>query len=168
MSTSRRFVSAVVAVVGLLGIGTGTAVAETANGGTVPLSMTLRACDFSVKQFVGTNGTGSGQATIGTGGGNTVNANITFAIGRPNTAYKVRLIQGPRPASQTCVPGDPGVVGAVLVTDGNGTGSVSLHDTVRQGATNAWVFMEGPTDWDGDIGQIRGEFYTTQNLISLQ
>jgi hypothetical protein len=167
MIISMRFITVVMAVLGMIGLGTGTASAETANGGTVPLSMVLRACDFGVKQFVATNGTGSGQVTIGTGGSNTVTANITFAIGHPNTAYKVRLIQGPRPGTQTCNPGDPGVAFAVLNTDGNGTGAVSLHDTVRSGATNAWVFIEGPTDYGADVGQIRGEYYTSQNPISL-
>jgi hypothetical protein len=167
MSTTKRFITVVVAVLAVLGMSTGTAVAETANGGMVPLISTLRACDFGVKHFVGTNATGSGQATIGTGGTNTVTANITFAIGRPNTAYNVRLIQGPRPGTQTCNAGDPGVAWAVLNTDGNGTGAVSLHDTVRQGATNAWVFIEGPTDYGSDVGEIRGEYYTSQNPVSL-
>ena len=79
-------------------------------------------------------------------------------IGQPNTPYQVRLIQGPRPGSQTCNAGDPGVASAVLNTDGNGVGAVILHDTVRSGATNAWVFVEGPPD----VGQIRGEFYTSE------
>jgi len=170
MTLSTRFSTVAVAVLGMIGmgVGTGSASAETANGGTVPLTSVLRACNFAPKQFVGTNATGSGQVTIGTHGSNTVTADITFAIGRPDTAYNVRLIQGPRPGTQTCNAGEPGVAFAVLNTDGNGTGAVNLHDSVRQGYTNAWVFIEGPTDYGADVGQIRGEYYTSQNPISIQ
>ena len=52
----------------------------------------------------------------------------------------------------------------MLNTDGNGTGAVTLHDDVRSGATNAWVFVEGPPD----VGQIRGEFYTSELPTSLK
>ena len=86
-------------------------------------------------------------------------ADVHLAIGIPNTPYQVRLIQGPRSGAQTCNAGDPGVVSAVLNTDGNGTGAVTLHDARRQGATNAWAFVvEGPPD----PGEIRGEFYTSE------
>jgi hypothetical protein len=168
MAILMRFITAVVAVLGMIGSGIGTASAETANGGTVPLSMILRACDFAQKRYVGTNGTGSGTATIGTGGTATVTADVFFGAGLPNTAYKVRLIQGPRPGTQNCNLGDPGVAFAVLNTDGNGTGSVTLHDAVRPGATYAWVAMDGPTDYATQVGQIRGEYYTSQNPISIK
>jgi hypothetical protein len=168
MSTSVRFITVVLALVGVIGFGAGPASAETANGGTVPLTEVLRACNFAPKHYVGTNGTGTGMVTIGTGGSNTVTANVNFSIGRPDTPYNVRLIQGPRPGTQTCNAGEPGVAFAVLITDGNGTGAVTLRDTVRPGATNAWVFIEGPTDYGADVGQIRGEFYTSQNPISLK
>ena len=49
------------------------------------------------------------------------------------------------------------MAGAVLNTDGNGVGTVTLHGAVDPGATNAWVFIDGPPD----VGQIRGEFYTS-------
>ena len=75
----------------------------------------------------------------------------------------MRLIQGPRPGTQKCNAGDPGVASAVLNTDGNGIGAVTLHDAVRSGATNAWVFIEGPPE----PGQIRGEFYTSEIATSL-
>jgi hypothetical protein len=168
MIISARFMTAVVTVLGMIGLGTATASAETANGGTVPLSSILRACDFGPKHYVGTNATGSGQVTIGTGGTSTVTAYVWFSIGRPDTGYKVRLIQGPRPGSQNCNPGDPGVAFAILMTDGNGVGSVTLRDAVHSGATNAWVAIDGPTDYGEDVGEIRGEFYTSQNLISLK
>lgn len=109
--------------------------------------------------FVDATGFGDGQVVIGTGGTNTVTADVHLAIGIPNTPYQVRLIQGPRSGAQTCNAGDPGVVSAVLNTDGNGTGAVTLHDARRQGATNAWAFVvEGPPD----PGEIRGEFYTSE------
>jgi hypothetical protein len=168
MNISARSMTVFVAVLGMIGLSSATASAETANGGTVPLSSILRACDFGVKHYVATNATGSGQVTIGTSGTNAVTAYVWFSIGRPDTGYKVRLIQGPRPGSANCNPGDPGVAFAILLTDGNGTGSVTLRDTVRPGATNAWVAIDGPTDYGADVGQIRGEYYTSQNLISLQ
>jgi hypothetical protein len=93
-----------------------------------------------------------------------VTADVHLAIGIPNTAYQVRLIQGPRPGSQSCNAGDPGVASGVLNTDGNGTGAVTLHDALRPGAANAWVFIDGPPD----PGEIRGEFYTSEILTSLR
>ena len=85
-------------------------------------------------------------------------------IGTPNTPYNVRLIQVPRPASQPCNAGDPGVAMGVLITDGVGTGAVTVQDSVRSGATGAWVFVEGPPD----PGEIRGEFYTSDLITSLK
>ena len=166
MIISTRFATVVMAAVGFagVGLGTGTASAESANGGTVPLGSTYRSCDFTKMGYVGTLATGSGQATIGTGGSNTVTADVYLMIGTPNTPYQVRLIQGPRPGSQKCVAGDPGVASAVLNTDGNGVGSLTLHAPLNSGATNAWVFIEGPPE----PGQIRGEFYTSDMITSLK
>ncbi len=163
MGTSTRFMTIVVAVFGLLALGTASAAAEVANGGTAPLRSTYRSCDFTPSDFVDATGFGDGQATIGTGGTNTVTAEVHLAIGIPNAPYQVRLIQGPRSGAQTCNAGDPGVASAVLNTDGNGTGAVTLHGALRSGATNAWVFVEGPPD----PGEIRGEFYTSEVLTSL-
>ncbi|HEX7427371.1 MAG TPA: hypothetical protein VF328_10560 [Mycobacterium sp.] len=162
MNTSTRFITVVMAALGMTGISTGSAAAEAANGAMVPLSALFRSCDFSKLSFVAAAGFGSGQASISTSS-NTVTADVRFAIGTPNTPYNVRLIQGPRPGTQTCNTGDPGVASAVLNTDGNGTGAVTLHDAVRSGANNAWVFIEGPPD----PGQIRGEFYTSEIPTSL-
>ena len=165
MRTSTRRMSTVVTAVGLIGFGfgTGSAAAEVANGGTSPLRAVYRSCNFEVAKYVDASGFGSARATIGTGGGNTVTADVFLAIGRPNTPYQVRLIQGPRPGTQRCNAGDPGVVSGVLNTDGNGTGSVVLHAPRQSGATNAWVFVEGPPD----PGEIRGEFYTSEVLTSI-
>jgi hypothetical protein len=164
MITSTRFITVVMVVLGLIGLGSGSASAESANGGMVPLGAVYRSCDFTKLNFVNATGTASGTAVIGTGGSNTVTADVYLKIGHPNTPYQVRLIQGPRPGSQKCIAGDPGVASAVLNTDANGVGSVVLHDALRQGATNAWVFVEGPPD----VGQIRGEFYTSDSLTSLK
>jgi|SRR5215210_3406576 hypothetical protein len=166
MRTSTRLMTSVMTAVGLIGVGfgAGSAAAEVANGGTTPVRQVYRSCDFAVAKYVDASGYGSGQVTIGTGGTGTVTADVFLMIGRPNTPYQVRLIQGPRPSTQTCNAGDPGVVSAVLNTDGNGTGSVTLRDAVRSGATNAWVFVDGPPD----RGEIRGEFYTSEVLISLK
>ncbi len=164
MVTSTRFITVVMVVLGLIGLGSGSASAESANGGMVPLGAVYRSCDFTKLNFVNAIGTASGTAVIGTGGTNTVAADVFIMIGHPNTPYQVRLIQGPRPGSQKCNAGDPGVASAVLNTDGNGVGSVVLHDALRPDATNAWVFVEGPPD----PGQIRGEFYTSDLLTSLK
>ena len=158
-----RFITVVMAVAGLAGVGTGSAAAETSGAQMVPVSAVFRSCDFT-KLKVNAAGFGSGQTFIGSGGSNTVTAEVHFAIGQPNTPYNVRLIQGPRPGSQTCNAGDPGVVAGVLNTDGNGTGALTLQAPIRSGATNAWVFIEGPPD----PGQIRGEFYTSDIVAGLK
>ena len=164
MSISTRLVTMVMAVVAMTALSTGSAAAEAANGAMVPVSSIFRACDFSKAGFVSAMGAGSGQVFIGTAGTSTVTADVHFAIGTPNTPYNVRLIQVPRPASQPCNGGDPGVATGVLNTDGNGTGAVTVKDSVRSGATGAWVFIEGPPD----PGQIRGEFYTSEIITSLK
>ena len=153
------------AAVGLMGFGfgTGSAAAEVANGGTAPLRAVYRSCDFEAAKYIDSSGDGSARATIGTGGTRTVTADVFLAIGKRGTPYQVRLIQGPRPGTQRCGPGDPGVVSAVLNTDGSGTGSVTLRAPRQSGATNAWVFIEGPPD----PGEIRGEFYTSEVLTSI-
>jgi hypothetical protein len=156
----------VMAAIGLIGsgLGTGSASAESENGGMVALGPTYRACDFSRIHYVSATGDGSGTAVIGTGGTNTVTADVFLMIGIPNTPYQVRLIQGPRSGTEMCNAGYPGVASAVLNTDGNGVGRVTLHDALRSGATNAWVFIEGPPK----VGQIRGDFYTSDLLTSLK
>ncbi|RDH80515.1 hypothetical protein DVS77_01585 [Mycolicibacterium moriokaense] len=152
------------AVFGLIGsgLGTVTASAEAAGGVLVPLGANFRSCDFTKLHYVSANGFGSGTSTISSDGA-TVSADVFLMIGIPNTAYEVRLIQGPRPGSQKCNPGDPGVASAVLNTDGNGTGTVTVRGPRQSGATNAWVFIDGPPD----VGQIRGQFYTSDLLTSL-
>ena len=135
MSISTRIMTVATAVVGMIGLGTGSASADSGNGGTVALGPTYRSCDFSQIHYVSATGDASATAVIGTGGTNTVTADVFLMIGIPNTAYQVRLIQGPRPGSQMCNPGAPGVASAVLNTDGNGVGRVTLHDALQSGAT---------------------------------
>ena len=161
---STRVTAVAMSGLGVVGLGTGSAAAEVGDGGMVALSSVYRACDFTPSAYVNATGFGSGHVFIGTGGTDTVTADVHLAIGRPNTPYQVRLIQGPRPGSQKCNAGDPGVVSGVLNTDGNGTGAVTIRDAQRPGATTAWVFIEGPPDF----GQIRGEFYTSDVLTNLK
>ena len=163
MITAMRFITVVIAALGMIGFSTGSAAADAPNGGMVPLTSIFRACDQSKIQYVPPAGNGNSQAFIGTGGTSTVTADVRLAVGKPNTPYNVRLIQVPRPASQPCNAGDPGVATGVLNTDGVGTGAVTVQDTVRSGATGAWVFIEGPPD----PGEIRGEFYTSDLITSL-
>jgi hypothetical protein len=167
MTTSTRFITVSVAALGSIGAGlglsAGPAAAESPNGGMIPLGSNYRSCDFSRLNYVNATGAAHVEATI-TGSSSTVTADVFLSIGEPNTPYQVRLIQGPRPGSQKCNAGDPGVASAVLNTDGNGVGTLTLHDALRPGATNAWVFIDGPPD----VGQIRGEFYTSDNLTSLK
>lgn len=163
MITAMRLITVVIAALGMIGFGTGSAAADAVNGGMVPLTSIFRACDQSKIQYVPPAGNGNSQAVIGTGGTSTVTADVRLAVGKPNTPYNVRLIQVPRPASQPCNAGDPGVATGVLITDGVGTGAVTVQDSVRSGATGAWVFIEGPPD----PGEIRGEFYTSDLITSL-
>ena len=52
----------------------------------------------------------------------------------------------------------------MLNTDGNGDRLADIAAALAQsGATNAWVFIEGPPE----PGQIRGEFYASDILTSL-
>ena len=164
MITAARVTTVVMAALGLAGFSAAPAAAEAANGDMVPLGAKYRSCDFTKLNFVSPTGAGSGTAVIGTGGTNTVTAEVFLAIAIPNTPYQVRLIQGPLPRTQKCNAGDPGVTSTVMNTDGNGVGRVTLRAAVRPGATNAWVFIDGPPD----IGQIRGEYYTSDLLTSLQ
>ena len=165
MTTSTRIMTVVMAAAGLLGsgLGTGSASAEAGNGSMVPLGRIYRACDFTPNDYVSATGTVAGTAVVGTGGTNAVTADVSVMTATPNTPYQVRLIQGPRPASQKCIAGDPGVASAVLNTDGNGVGRVTLHAPLRSGATNAWVFVDGPPA----PGRIRGDFYTSDILTGL-
>jgi hypothetical protein len=163
ISIAARFATAGMAAVSMIGFSTGSAAAEARDGDMVPLSSIFRACDFNETEYVSATGFASAQAVIGTGGSDTVTAEVRMAIGKPNYAYGVRVIQVPRPRTKPCKPGDPGVLYGVLFVDGNGTGALTLHGPRQPGATGAWAFIEGGPD----LGEVRGEFYTSDIVTSL-
>jgi hypothetical protein len=163
MSISTRLATVVMAAVSMIGFGAGSAAADARDGDMVPLTSIFRACDHSEMEYVSATGFATAQAFIGTGGSDTVTAEVRMAIGKRNYAYGVRVIQVPRPKSQPCKPGDPGVLSGVLFVDANGTGALTLRGPRQPGATGAWAFIEGGPD----IGEIRGEFYTSDIVTSL-
>ncbi|MDV3126089.1 hypothetical protein M1247_14265 [Mycobacterium sp. 21AC1] len=139
---------------------TGAAVAAADSETTmVPLQNKIRACDFVPAQFLDGFGTGYGSAVahIGTPASGTVSADVQIQTSQPDTAYQVRLIQLPRPASSTCGAGDPGIATGVLHTDGAGNGSTTVSGPKSSGATAAWVVIEGPPV----PGKTDGEVYST-------
>ncbi|WP_235716558.1 hypothetical protein [Mycolicibacterium goodii] len=158
----------VIAAVGLATTGTSAADPTSdsrANLDTVPLQNVIRQCDFVVEQFlVGHgNGTGSGVAEIGTVGGDTVRADVRMQTLRPNTAYRVRVIQLPRPSVAPCNPGDPGVASGTMFADFAGNGATTVTGPRAPGAGQAWVVVEGPPV----PGGIRGDVYSTVTLAKI-
>ena len=131
-----------------------------AQGSLVPLSQKLRRCDFSENPYQGASDFGRVISHLRTEGGSVV-ADVQMATGKPNMAYDVRLIQVPRGLS--CAPGDPGVAGAVLITDVVGGGAVTVRAPSAQGATGAWVSVTRPSAFS----QHPEEFYTTDFLFRL-
>jgi hypothetical protein len=134
------------------------------NGATsVPLTSLFRNCDFVRPRWVSASGTGSGSVLIGMSGANQVSANVNLGVAAPNTRYTVRLIQVPRAGERTCTAGDPGVAVGELFTDRNGTGTATVQGPRNQGATGAWVSIDGAPPG----GQVIGEFYTSEIVASL-
>lgn len=144
----------------LSGIGAAPAGATT----VVPLSNSIRNCDFTKALFLGGmgSGSGSGRASIGADGSH-VGAEVSLQSAQPDTDYRVRLIQLPRSPVVTCSVGDPGVAGAVLHTDGSGTATVTVAGPLGPDATQAWVVVEGPPA----PGRIRGEVYSSDFPVNL-
>ncbi|WP_235732688.1 hypothetical protein [Mycolicibacterium septicum] len=130
----------------------------------VPLSNSIRGCDFTKALFLGGmgSGTGSGRASIGADGSH-VGAEVSLQSATPDTDYRVRLIQLPRPSHATCNAGDPGVSGAVLHTDASGTATVTVAGPLAQDATQAWVVVEGPPA----PGRIRSDVYTSDYPVNV-
>ncbi len=130
----------------------------------VPLSNSIRGCDFTKALFLGGmgSGSGSGRASIGADGSH-VGAEVSLQSARADTDYQVRLIQLPRPSHATCNAGDPGVSGAVLHTDASGTATVTVAGPLAQDATQAWVVVEGPPA----PGRIRSDVYTSDYPVNL-
>ncbi len=157
-----RSVVTVVAAGGLVLSGVGVAPAGATT--LVPLSNSIRGCDFTKALFLGGmgSGSGSGRASIGADG-SYVGAEVSLQSATPDTDYRVRLIQLPRSSVATCNVGDPGVAGAVLHTDASGTASVTVGGPRAQGATQAWVVVEGPPP----PGRIRGDVYTSDYAVNV-
>lgn len=149
------------AVTAMLAAGSGVAAADgptsmTAERATVvPMSETLRRCDFSDDTHVSSAGTGSGVSVISTSGSQ-VRADVSLVRARPGIRYFVRLIQTPPPTNM-CRPGNPGVAAGTIDTDGGGNGNVTVEEAVLPGATGAWVFVEGPP----------ADFYTSDVLAPI-
>ena len=149
-----------------LGFGAGSAAADgtnTAKGSSfVPLSSTLRRCDWSDAPYVPSQNHGTGYAVL-TRTGNTVTAEVHMIGVIPDIWYGVRLVQVPRPGIG-CAAGDPGVGFGQLYTDGAGIGTATVQATVMNGATGAWVSVEGPV---GDIHQLTGDFRTSDFIAAI-
>lgn len=130
----------------------------------VPLSNHIRQCDFAKGQFLDGqgSGSGSGMAEISSDG-TSVRAQVTLQSASPGTAYRVRLIQVPRSSAGTCSAGDPGVTDGLLHTDASGTSSITLSGPVMDGATGAWVAVEGPPA----PGRLRSDVYSSDFVAKI-
>lgn len=172
MRRLTRFVAAAAATVmlttttAMLGFGTGTAAADGANAANgskvVPLSSLLRRCDWSNAPYVPSQNRGTGYAILSRTG-NTVTAEVHMIGVIPDIWYGVRLVQVPRPGIG-CAAGEPGVGFGQLYTDGAGIGTATVQATVMNGATGAWVSVEGPV---GDWNQLTGDFRTSDYVASI-
>lgn len=122
---------------------------EAAASGQVPISSSPRNCDFSRIQTaiqVPRALDGHGTAVFHTSG-STVVADVTIGIpSQPGAHYDVGLIEGPRPSSATCGPGDPGTMYTGVDLDGTGLASITITAPLRQGATSAWVTVSRPAE----------------------
>lgn len=170
MRQLTRFVAAAAATVMLTtsaampGFGTATAAADgTANGSKLmPLSSILRRCDWSDAPYEPSATRGTGYAILSRTG-NTVTAEVHMIGVIPDIWYGVRLVQVPRPGL-SCAAGDPGVGFGQLNTDGAGTGTATVQATVMNGATGAWVSVEGPL---GNSNQVAGDFRTSDYIAPI-
>ncbi|WP_243858324.1 hypothetical protein [Mycobacterium sp. DL440] len=157
-----RSVVALAAAGGLVlgGIGAAPAGATT----MVPLSNHIRGCDFQKGLFLDGMGSGSGGgfAHVGSDGAQ-VSAQVTLQSATADTDYRVRLIQLPRSSVATCNVGDPGVAGGVLHTDASGTATITVSGPAMDGATEAWVSVEGPPA----PGRIRSDVYSSDFPVKL-
>ncbi len=157
---TRHAVTLAAAGVVLSGIGASPASAAT----MVPLSNYIRNCDFEQGLFLDGMGSGSGNgfAQIGSDGSQ-VSAQVTMQSARPDTDYRVRLIQMPRSAAATCSAGDPGVSNGILHTDASGTATITVSGPSVDGANAAWVVVEGPPA----PGRIRSDVYSSDFLAKI-
>jgi hypothetical protein len=155
------------ASVTVLGGGSGTAAADgTSSAGhssVVPLSSILRECNWQSSPYVPSETTGTGFAVVGRAG-NTVTADVHMTGVIPDIWYGVRLVEVPRPGIG-CGAGGPGVGFGQLYTDDAGNGSVTVQAPVMQGATGAWVSVEGPLGYSAK--QLAGDFRTSDFVAPI-
>jgi hypothetical protein len=140
--------------------GSGTALADGTS--VLPLSSILRGCDWHNIPWMPSYTTGTGFAIVGRMG-NTVTAEVHMTGVIPDIWYGVRLVEVPRPGIG-CGPGAPGVGFGQLYTDDAGNGFVTVQAPVMQGATGAWVSVEGPL---GNSKDISGDFRTSDFVASI-
>ena len=171
MRQLTRLVTSVAAVALATTVGTPTALAggppgvSTGSGShTVPFSVFLRRCDASNDTHVAAAGRGRGWADVSTQSG-TVLADVHLITAAPDSQYNVRLIEEPRSPSNTCYPGDPGVVGGALFTDDGGNGEMTLQEGVQSGATGALILISGPPD--GNAKVLNGDFYSSDFVVAI-
>ncbi len=144
----------------VLTLGTPTAAAD----GTemVPLSPILRRCDWSNDTHTPSDVRGTAYVLI-SHTGSTVNAEVHMLAVTADIWYGIRLVQVPRPGIG-CGPGDPGVGVGRLYTDGVGNGTATVQAPLMDGATGAWVSVEGPT---AAFDQLAGDFRTSDYLAPI-
>jgi hypothetical protein len=146
-----------------VGVGTAAAGPPGSSGATfVSFAQMLRRCDFSSNMHTGPSGVARATALVHSTGSEVI-ADVVMVTAIPNTPYDVRIIQMPRSSATSCNPGDPGVTGGVLFTDGAGAGGVSLHSPIVSGATGAWMYITLP----GEFSQTPAEFYTSDFVVPV-
>jgi hypothetical protein len=127
----------------------------------VALDPDLHRCDFSLVTTVTPtprSRLGTGLALIHTAGSRAIAEVHLVDAPDPGTHFDVGLIQEPRSSSGTCGPGDPGTAFTGMDTDGAGSGTVTVQDTIRPGTTGVWVIIERP---DAN-SQNPAEFYASE------
>lgn len=137
-----------------------------ASSGPIPISSAPRNCDFSrIQTAIQVPHVSEGHGTaVFRSSGSTVVADITLGIpSHPGEHYNVGLIEGPRPSSATCGPGDPGTSYTGVDLDGTGLASITITAPVRQGATSAWVIVSTPAEHNW----APAEQYTTEYQAPL-
>lgn len=147
----------------LFGVGAGTSAAspqDSSDGTHVPLNRIYRHCDFTARGGDAERAEGTAFSLMRSTGESIV-ADVTLAAAQPNTVYDVRLIQAPRPSSETCAAGDPGVQTAVMTTDNAGAASLTIVDDIDDGSTGSWVYISRPSPF----AQTPVEYYTS-NVVA--
>jgi hypothetical protein len=130
-------------------------------GTIVVLDSNLRRCDFSListDPMVPRTGLGTGTAVVSHSGSSATAEVHLVDAPEPGTHFDVGLIQEPRPSSATCGPGDPGTAYSGFDTDAAGSGSVTINESLRPGATGVWVIVER----GNPNSQNPAEFYTSE------